>query len=47
MVAQKWGFFHAGQFTHDYTSLFGENPSVTALRHQQAAPAKAVSNSVR
>lgn len=37
MIAQQWGFFHAGQFTHDYTSLFGENPSVTALRHQQAS----------
>ncbi len=35
MIAQQWVFFHAGQFTHDYTSLFGENPSVTVLRHQQ------------
>ncbi|THF63208.1 MAG: helix-turn-helix domain-containing protein [Methylophaga nitratireducenticrescens] len=47
MVAQKWGFFHAGQFTHDYTSLFGENPSVTVLRYQQQSPFKAVSHSVR
>jgi AraC family ethanolamine operon transcriptional activator len=47
MVAQQWGFFHAGQFTHDYTYLFGENPSVTALRHQQRSLHKAVSHSVK
>ena len=40
MIAQQWGFFHAGQFTHDYTSLFGENPSVTAMRHQQVLAEK-------
>jgi AraC family ethanolamine operon transcriptional activator len=34
MVAQQWGFLHAGQFTHDYTLLFGENPSVTLMRSQ-------------
>ncbi|MCX4187978.1 helix-turn-helix domain-containing protein [Methylophaga sp. OBS4] len=34
MVAQQWGFLHAGQFTHDYTRLFGENPSVTLIRSQ-------------
>lgn len=33
MVAQHWGFTHAGQFTHDYTELFGENPSITISRH--------------
>lgn len=32
MVAQHWGFTHAGQFTHDYTELFGENPSMTISR---------------
>jgi len=42
MIAQQYGFFHAGQFTHDYTSLFGENPSVTALRHQQLPHIKLV-----
>ena len=42
MIAQQWGFFHAGQFTHDYTSLFGENPSVTAMRHQQSLVEKQV-----
>ncbi|WP_417549562.1 helix-turn-helix domain-containing protein [Methylophaga sp.] len=47
MIAQQWGFFHAGQFTHDYTSLFGENPSVTALHHQQPLPHKTVGHSVR
>lgn len=34
------GLFHAGQFSHDYTSLFGENPSVTAMRHQQDSAEK-------
>ena len=32
MIAEQWGFWHAGQFAHDYTQLFGENPSQTRLR---------------
>ncbi len=28
-VAAEWGFWHPGQFAHDYKQLFGENPSVT------------------
>ena len=28
-IAQKWGFTHMGRFSHYYTDLFGENPSVT------------------
>jgi AraC family ethanolamine operon transcriptional activator len=31
-VSEQWGGWHAGQFTHDYTQLFGENPSQTHLR---------------
>jgi AraC family ethanolamine operon transcriptional activator len=31
-IAERWGFWHAGQFAHDYTQLFGENPSQTRLR---------------
>jgi len=42
MIAQQHGFFHAGQFTQDYTNLFGENPSVTAIRHQQLPHIKLV-----
>ena len=29
IIAANWGFWHAGQFTKDYTQLFGENPSQT------------------
>jgi AraC family transcriptional regulator, ethanolamine operon transcriptional activator len=29
VIAANWGFWHAGQFTKDYTQLFGENPSQT------------------
>ena len=29
VVAANWGFWHAGQFSKDYTQLFGENPSQT------------------
>lgn len=32
-VAEKWGFFHAGQFGHDYKRLFGETPSETLKKH--------------
>lgn len=28
-IAGEWGFWHAGQFAHDYKLLFGENPSDT------------------
>jgi AraC family ethanolamine operon transcriptional activator len=31
-ISEQWGFWHAGQFAHDYTQLFGENPSQTRLR---------------
>ncbi|WP_430461052.1 helix-turn-helix domain-containing protein [Thalassolituus sp. LLYu03] len=31
-VAGDWGFWHAGQFAHDYKQLFGENPSETLRR---------------
>ena len=31
-IAERWGFWHAGQFAHDYTQLFGENPSQTRSR---------------
>ncbi len=31
-IANKWGFTHMGHFSHYYTELFGENPSVT-LHH--------------
>ena len=27
--AEKWGFTHAGQFSHDYKKTFGESPSQT------------------
>lgn len=31
-TAARWGFWHAGQFAHDYKELFGENPSQTTGR---------------
>lgn len=31
-IASHWGFWHAGQFAHDYKQLFGENPSETLKR---------------
>ena len=31
-IAQKWGFRHMGRFSHYYTELFGENPSLTLDR---------------
>jgi len=33
-IAERWGFWHAGQFAHDYSQLFGENPSQTRLRQK-------------
>lgn len=35
-IAARWGFWHMGHFSHDYTHLFGENPSVTRLRPREA-----------
>jgi AraC family ethanolamine operon transcriptional activator len=32
-IATEWGFWHPGQFAHDYKQLFGENPSETLQRH--------------
>ncbi|WP_350433277.1 helix-turn-helix domain-containing protein [Shewanella sp. H8] len=34
VIAANWGFWHAGQFTKDYTQLFGENPSTTLKRYK-------------
>jgi AraC-like DNA-binding protein len=31
-VANRWGFWHMGQFAHDYRQLFGELPSETLRR---------------
>lgn len=31
-TATRWGFWHLGQFSKDYQSLFGELPSVTLAR---------------
>jgi AraC family ethanolamine operon transcriptional activator len=28
-IAQRWGFFHTGEFAADYRRLFGELPSQT------------------
>jgi AraC family transcriptional regulator, ethanolamine operon transcriptional activator len=28
-VAQRWGFWHSGEFAADYRRLFGELPSQT------------------
>jgi AraC family ethanolamine operon transcriptional activator len=28
-VAQRWGFWHTGEFAADYCRLFGELPSQT------------------
>jgi len=32
--SSEWGFWHAGQFAHDYKQLFGETPSQTLARSQ-------------
>jgi AraC family ethanolamine operon transcriptional activator len=29
-AANRWGFWHMGQFAADYRKLFGERPSQTA-----------------
>lgn len=31
-IANRWGFWHLGQFARDYRSLFGELPSQTAVK---------------
>jgi len=36
-VANKWGFWHLGQFARDYRSWFCELPSATYKRHHTAA----------
>jgi len=35
-IANRWGFWHMGQFAHDYRHQFGELPSQTAVHHQLA-----------
>lgn len=37
-AAARWGFFHLGQFAHDYKAQFGELPSATRLNHRQDPP---------
>jgi AraC family ethanolamine operon transcriptional activator len=37
-VANKWGFWHLGQFAKDYRSWFGELPSETHERRHAANP---------
>ena len=38
-VANKWGFWHLGQFARDYRNLFCELPSATYKRkHNTSAP---------
>ena len=34
-IAAEWGFWHLGQFAHDYKQLFGENPSMTLARGRE------------
>jgi len=31
-IANKWGFWHMGQFAADYRKMFGELPSQTAVK---------------
>jgi AraC family transcriptional regulator, ethanolamine operon transcriptional activator len=37
-IAQRWGFWHTGEFAADYRRLFGELPSETLGRRAAAAP---------
>lgn len=37
-IAASWGFWHMGHFSHDYKHLFGESPSVTRRRRNDALP---------
>lgn len=32
-IANRWGFWHMGQFAYDYQRQFGELPSQTAINH--------------
>ena len=34
-IANKWGFWHMGQFAHDYRRLFGELPSDTVSNYRE------------
>lgn len=38
-VANKWGFWHLGQFARDYRNWFGELPSDTYRRKHGIDPA--------
>jgi AraC family ethanolamine operon transcriptional activator len=33
-VANRWGFWHMGQFAADYRRLFGELPSETQVKYK-------------
>jgi len=37
-VANKWGFWHLGQFAKDYRSWFGELPSEAYERRHRTNP---------
>ena len=39
-IANRWGFWHAGQFAADYRQLFGELPSWTTGRSGPARPTR-------
>ena len=34
--ANRWGYWHMGQFARDYRNQFGELPSQTAVHHHEA-----------
>jgi hypothetical protein len=36
-VAMSWGFWHMGQFSHDYKKLFGQTPGTTLAEHSGKA----------
>jgi AraC family ethanolamine operon transcriptional activator len=40
-VANRWGFWHMGQFAADYRRLFGELPSETLARSRSSRPTPA------
>lgn len=37
-AANKWGFWHLGQFAKDYQDMFGELPSSTVAGHHGSSP---------